>query len=88
MILNYIYNEIVMYQYIKGSNYINIHSPGMLQGLKVSRLAAKLSGLIAKFRGHYLNDLRPQFFDLNGLKNGSFKYFKNSLKSRIVGRDH
>ena len=45
------------------------------------RLAAKLSKMISKFRGYNLNDLRPQLFDLNGLKNGSAKYSKNCMKS-------
>ena len=49
--------------------------------LTFSRLAAKLSEMIEKFRGRNLNDLRSQPFDLNGLKNGPSLHFKNSLKS-------
>ena len=49
--------------------------------LTFSRLAAKLSEMIAKFRGRSLK-IQPRLsFDLNGLKNGMRKYFENSLKS-------
>jgi hypothetical protein len=49
--------------------------------LTFSRLAAKLSEMIAKFQGHSLKIQHRSAFDLNGLKNGMRKYFKNSLKS-------
>jgi hypothetical protein len=48
--------------------------------LTISRLAAKLSGMIAKFRGHSLKIQHRLSFDLNGLKNGTTLHFKNSLK--------
>ena len=45
------------------------------------RLAAKLSEMIAKFRGHSLKIQPRSSFDLNGLNNSTRKYFENSLKS-------
>ena len=45
------------------------------------RLAAKLSEIITKFRSRSLKIQHESSFDLNGLKNGHTKYFKNSLKS-------
>ena len=49
--------------------------------LTFSRLAAKLSELSKKFRGHSFK-IQPQMsFDLNGLKNGPSKHFESSLKS-------
>jgi hypothetical protein len=44
-------------------------------------LAAKLSEMIAKFGGRSLKFHHRSSFDLNGLKNGTRKYFENSLKS-------
>ena len=49
--------------------------------LTFSRLAAKLSGMIAKFRGCSLEIQNGLSFDLNGLKNGPSLHLKNSLKS-------
>ena len=49
--------------------------------LTFSRLAAKLSGVIAKFRGCSLKIHHKSSFDLNGLKNDPALHFKNSLKS-------
>ena len=49
--------------------------------LTFSRLAAKLSEMIAKFRGHSLKIQPRSSFDLNGLNNSTRKYFENSLKS-------
>ena len=46
-----------------------------------SRLAAKLSEMIAKFWGRSLKIQSGLSFDLNGLKNCMHKYFENSLKS-------
>ena len=46
-----------------------------------SRLAAKLSEMIAKYQGRSLKIQHQSSFDLNGLKNGTRKYFENSLKS-------
>jgi hypothetical protein len=48
--------------------------------LAFSRLAAKLSEIITKFHGRSLKTQHQSSFDLNGLKNGPFLYFKNSLK--------
>ena len=48
--------------------------------LTFSRLAAKLSEMIAKFRGRSLKIQHQLSFDLNGLKNGPTKHFENSLK--------
>jgi hypothetical protein len=45
------------------------------------RLAAKLSEMIAKYRGRSLKIQHPSSFDLNGPENGTRKYFENSLKS-------
>jgi hypothetical protein len=55
--------------------------------LTFSRLAAKLSGIIAKFRGRSLKIQHRLSF---GLKNGPSLHFKNSLKSidlfqRVMG---
>jgi hypothetical protein len=44
-------------------------------------MEAKLSEMIAKFRGHSLKIQPPSSFDLNDLKSGTPKYFENSLKS-------
>ena len=44
-------------------------------------LAAKLSKMIAKFQGRSLKIQPWSSFDFNGLKNGTHKYFENSLKS-------
>jgi hypothetical protein len=49
--------------------------------LTFSRLAAKLSEMIAKFLGRSLKIQHRSSFDLNGLENGTRKYFENSLKS-------
>ena len=49
--------------------------------LTFSRLAAKLSEMIAKFQGPSLKIQHRWSFDLNGLKNGTHKYFENILKS-------
>ena len=49
--------------------------------LTFSRLAAKLSEMIAKFRVRSLKIQHRLSFDLNGLKNGPSLHFKNSLKS-------
>jgi hypothetical protein len=49
--------------------------------LTFSMLAAKLLGIIAKFRGRSLKIQHRLSFDLNGLKNGPTLHFKNSLKS-------
>ena len=46
-----------------------------------SRLAAKISEMITKFRGLSLKIQPRSSFDLNGLKNGTRKYFENILKS-------
>ena len=51
-----------------------------LSCLTFSRLAAKLSEMIAKFRGLNLKIQHWTSFDLNGLKNGSAKYLKNCIK--------
>ena len=49
--------------------------------LTFSRLAAKFSDMIGKFRGRSLK-VQPRWsFDLNGFKNGTRKYFENILKS-------
>ena len=48
--------------------------------LTFSRLAAKLSEIIAKFRGRNLKIQHRTSFDLNGLKNGFANYFKNCIK--------
>ena len=48
--------------------------------LTFSRLAAKLSEMITKFWGCNLKIQHRSSFDLNGLKNGSAKYFKNCIK--------
>ena len=50
-------------------------------GLTFLRMEAKLSEMIAKFRGHSLKIQPPSSFDLNDLKSGTPKYFENSLKS-------
>ena len=49
--------------------------------LTFSRLTAKLSELITKFRGRNLKIQPRSSFDLNGIKNGTAKHFENSLKS-------
>ena len=46
------------------------------------RLAAKLSEMIAKFRGRSLKIQHRSYFDLNGLKNGPSLHFKNSICSK------
>ena len=46
-----------------------------------SRLEAKLSGTIAKFRVRSLKIQHQSSFDLNNLENGPSLHFKNSLKS-------
>jgi hypothetical protein len=48
------------------------------------RLAAKLSEVISKFRGRSLKIQHRLSFDLNGLKNGTHKYFENGLKSMQI----
>ena len=52
--------------------------------LTFSRLAAKLSEMITKFRGRSLKIQHRLSFDLNGLKNGTCKNFENSLKSMQI----
>jgi hypothetical protein len=52
--------------------------------LTVSRWAAKLSEMITKFGGRILKIQHRSSFDLNGLKNGTRKYFENSLKSMQI----
>jgi hypothetical protein len=49
--------------------------------LTFSRLAAKLSEIIMKFRGRSRKIQHRSSFDLNGLKNSPSLHFKNSLKS-------
>ena len=49
--------------------------------LTFSRLTAKLSEMITKFRGRSLKIKHQPSFDLNGLINGTCKYFENNLKS-------
>ena len=48
--------------------------------LTFSRLAAKLSEMITKFRGCSLKIQHWSSFDLNGLKNGPSLHFRHSLK--------
>jgi hypothetical protein len=56
-------------------NLVIIEKRKISKSNKFSRLAAKLSEMIAKFRGRSLK-LQPRLsFDLNGLKNGLPKYF-------------
>ena len=52
--------------------------------LTFSRLTAKLSEMITKSRGHSLKIQNRSSFALNGLKNGTLKYFENSLKSMQI----
>jgi hypothetical protein len=47
-------------------------------------LAAKLSEMITRFRGCSLKIQHQSSFELNGLKNGTRKYFENSLKSMQI----
>ena len=55
--------------------------------LTFSRLAAKLSEMIAKFRGCRLKIQPRPSIDLNGLKNGPSLHFKNSLKQGLLYLD-
>ena len=52
--------------------------------LTFSRSAAKLSGMITKFRGCSLKIQHRSSFDLNGLKNDLTKSFENNLKSMQI----
>ena len=52
--------------------------------LTFSRLAGKLSEMIIKFGGRSLKIQHRSSFDLNGLKNGTRKYFENGLKSMQI----
>ena len=55
--------------------------------LTFSRLATKLSEIIAKFRGCNLKIQHWTSFDLNGLKNSSAKYLKNCIKLLFFSKD-
>ena len=54
--------------------------------LTLSRLEAKLSEMITKFRSRSLKIQHRSSFDLNGLKNGTQMFFENSLNSMQIFR--